>query len=121
MVAERGVGTRRLAWRFIASVEQKERTKAHEQQAADARKYAAKVCDGILTLIDEDLILSASTGEPKVFYYKTETIEEQAPKLDGRCAAQAPEWEELQRLRAEGLVATRDTNKLLNDCELIPK
>ena len=48
--------------------------------------------------------------------------EEPVSKLDGSCAAQAPEWEELQRLRAEGLVAIRDINKLLNDCdELIPK
>ena len=39
----------------------------------------------------------------------------QASKLDGSCAAQAPEWEELQRLRAEGLVAIRDVNKLPND------
>ena len=47
---------------------------------------------------------------------------EQASKLDGSCAAQAPEWQELQRLRAEGLVAIRGINKLLNDCdELIPK
>ena len=35
-------------------------------------------------------------------------------KLDGSCATQAPEWEELQRLRAEGLVAIRDVNKLPN-------
>ena len=50
------------------------------------------------------------------------TVEEQASKLDGSCAAQASVWEELQRIRAEGLVAIRDTNKLLNDYdELIPK
>ena len=87
---------------------------------ADARKYAAKVCDDILALIDENLIPSASGGVPKVFYNKTDVLvprvmEEQASKLGGSCAAQAPEWEELQRLRAEGLVAVRDTNKLLND------
>ena len=129
MVAERGVGTRRLAWHFIASVEQKERTKAREQQADDAKEYIfalegelQRTYAGILTLIDEDLVLSANTGEPKVFYYKAETIEEQGSKLDGSRAAQAPEWEELQRLRAEGLVAIRDTNKFLNDCdELIPR
>ena len=124
MVAERGVGTRRLAWHSIASVEQKERTKASEQQADDAKEYIfalegelQRTCAGILTLIDEDLVLSASTGEPKVFDYKTETIEEQ----DGSRAAQTPQWEELQRLGAEGLVTIRDTNKLLNDCELIPE
>ena len=103
MVAERGA-----AWRIIASVEQKD---------------------------------------------KAETIEQRVSKLDGRCAAQAPEWEELQRqepmnqkgqktvevprvmhidgivdvsvlqrLRAEGSVAIRVTNKFLSDCdELVPK
>ena len=126
MVAERGVGTRRAAWRIIASVEQKERTAAREQQADDAKEYIfalegllQKTCADVPTLIDEDLILS--TGEPKVLYYKTETIEQRASKLDGSCATQALEWEELQRLRAERLVATRDTDKLLDDCELIPK
>ena len=38
-----------------------------------------------------------------------------ASKLNGGCVAQAPEWEELQRLGAEGLVAVHDTIKLLND------
>ena len=126
---EMAVDARRAAWRIIATVEQKERTKAYEQQADDAKEYIfvlegelQRICAGILALRDENLILSASAGEPKVFYYKTETIEEQASKLDGSCAAQAPEWEELQRLRAEGLVAIRDTKKLLNDCdEQIPK
>ena len=42
---------------------------------------------------------------------------EQASKLDGSCAAHAPEWEEIQRLRAEGLVAVRDFNKLPNDSD----
>ena len=38
-----------------------------------------------------------------------------ASKPDGRCAVQAPEWEELQKLRVEGLVAIHDINKLPND------
>ena len=46
----------------------------------------------------------------------------QASKLNGGCAAQAPEWEEPQGLRDEELVTTRDINKLMNDYdELIPK
>ena len=113
MVAERGA-----AWRINASVEQKKRTKAYEQEAGDAKEYIfalegelQKTCAGILSM-----------GEPKVPYYKAKTIEQRASKLDGSCAAQAPEWEELQRLRAEGLVAIRVTNKFLNDCdEVIPK
>ena len=40
---------------------------------------------------------------------------ELASEMDGGCAAQAPECVELQRLRAEGLVAVPDTIKLLND------
>ena len=35
-----------------------------------------------------------------------------APKLDDGCAVQAPVWEELQRLRNEGLMTVHDTNKL---------
>ena len=38
-------------------------------------------------------------------------------KLDGGCAAQAPEWEEPQRLRAEELATMRDVNKLPNDSD----
>ena len=71
------VGSRRAAWRIITSVEQKEKTKGNEQQASYAREYVAKVeaelqkiCDGILALMDKNLIPSASTGESKVFYYK---------------------------------------------------
>merc|ERR1712012_90889 len=41
--------------------------------------------------------------------------QELASKLTGSCAAQASEWEERQRLRAEELVAIHDTIKLLND------
>ena len=124
---ENAVGGRRRVWCVITSVDPKDKTEAYEQQAADAREYAAKVCDDNLTLIDENLIPSARRGEPKVFYCKTDVpvprvVEEQASKLHGSCAAQAPEWEELQRLRAEGLVTIHDINKLLNDCdELIPK
>ena len=71
------VGSRRAAWRIITSVEQKEKTKGNDQQASYAREYVAKVeaelqkiCDGILALMDKNLIPSASTGESKVFYYK---------------------------------------------------
>ena len=51
--------------------------KGKEQLATHAREYVAKVegelqkiRDGILALMDENLIPSASTGECKVFYYK---------------------------------------------------
>ena len=38
-------------------------------------------------------------------------------KLDSGCAAQAPEWKEPRRLRAEELVTIRDVNKLPNDSD----
>ena len=60
------VGHRRVAWGISTNVEQKERIEVHEQQAADARKYAAKVCDGILTLIDENLIPSVRRRAERV-------------------------------------------------------
>ena len=47
---------------------------------------------------------------PRVMEENTEV-----EKLDSGCAVQAPEWEELQRLRAEGLVSIHDINKLLMD------
>ena len=72
---ENAVGGRRRVWCVITSVEPKGETEACEQQAADARKYAAKVCDGILALMDGRVILSARTGEPKVFYDKTDVPE----------------------------------------------
>merc|ERR1712136_606508 len=71
------VGSRRAAWRIITSVEQKEKTKGNEQQVSYAREYVRKVevelqkiCDGILSLMEKNLIPAASTGESKVFYFK---------------------------------------------------
>merc|ERR1712079_170849 len=71
------VGSRRAAWRIITSVEQKEKTKGNEDQAKWAKEYCTKVeaelqkiCDTILGLLDESLIVKASNGESKVFYQK---------------------------------------------------
>ena len=72
------LGGRRALWRVTTSVEHEGETKSNTQQAASAREYDDKlegelqnVYEGILALMDESLIPSASTGEPKVFYYKT--------------------------------------------------
>jgi 14-3-3 protein epsilon len=71
------VGSRRAAWRIITSVEQKEKSKGNDGNAAFAKEYCGKVeaelskiCDTILKLLDDKLIASASTGESKVFYQK---------------------------------------------------
>ena len=70
-------GSRRAAGRIITSAEYEKETKGNEQQATQAKEYAVnlegelqKVCEGILALMDESLILSASTGEPREFYYE---------------------------------------------------
>ena len=77
-VYENAVGSRRAAWRRVTIVEHEGETKGNEQQAAHVREYFVKaeaelpeIHDGILTLMDKNRIPSASTGEPKVFYYKT--------------------------------------------------
>ena len=76
----RAVGSRRAAWRIVAIVEQTERIRDDEQQAAYARVYVVKmdddfpeIYDSILALMDEILIPSASAGESEVLYYKTKS------------------------------------------------
>merc|ERR1719488_321437 len=71
------VGSRRAAWRIITSVEQKEKSKGNEEQAKYANEYCKKVegelqkiCDGIIALLESNLIPKSSNGESKVFYQK---------------------------------------------------
>jgi len=71
------VGSRRAAWRIITSVEQKEKGKGNDANAAFAKEFCQKVegelqkiCDAILGLLDGNLIDKASNGESKVFYQK---------------------------------------------------
>ena len=69
--------SRRAAWRVIISVEQKEKSKGEEQLASYAREYVAKVegelqkiREGVLALMDKNLIQLANTDESKLFYHK---------------------------------------------------
>merc|ERR1712039_320686 len=71
------VGSRRAAWRIISSVEQKEKSKGNEEQAAHAKEYREKVegelqkiCDTILQLLSKNLITASAPDESKVFYQK---------------------------------------------------
>jgi len=79
------IGARRASWRIISSIEQKEEIRANasghnpicESRLKDIREYRSKVelelgdiCNDILAVLEKYLILSASTGESKVFYYK---------------------------------------------------
>jgi len=71
------IGARRASWRIISSIEQKEENKGNEHHVARIKEYRTKVeqelahiCNDILSVLDEHLIPTASTGESKVFYYK---------------------------------------------------
>lgn len=71
------IGARRASWRIMSSIEQKEESKGNEQNVKRIKEYRhkvekelAKICNDILTIIDEHLIPSSSTGESTVFYYK---------------------------------------------------
>ena len=63
-------------------------TKGNEQEATHAKGYAVNleielqmVCDGILALMDESLILSASTEEPRDFRYEITKRVEEIPQI----------------------------------------
>ncbi|XP_028762038.1 14-3-3 protein 7 isoform X2 [Neltuma alba] len=71
------IGSRRASWRIMSSIEQKEESKGNEQNVKLIKSYRqkveeelSKICSDILTIIDEHLIPSASSGEATVFYYK---------------------------------------------------
>lgn len=74
------VGSRRAAWRIISSVEQKEKSKGNDAHAGYAKDYRVKVenelqkiCDTILTLLDQGLIPQASHAESKAGSKKMNT------------------------------------------------
>jgi 14-3-3 protein epsilon len=71
------IGARRASWRIVCSIEQKEESKGNEHHVARIKEYRSKIdtelttiCNDILAVLDEHLILTATTGESKVFYYK---------------------------------------------------
>jgi len=71
------IGARRASWRIICSIEQKEESKGNEHHVGRIKEYRAKVdseltniCNDILSVLDEHLIPTATSGESKVFYYK---------------------------------------------------
>jgi len=71
------IGARRASWRIISSIEQKEENKGNECHVKRIKEYRSKVeneltniCNDILSVLDNHLIPSSTTGESKVFYYK---------------------------------------------------
>ncbi|XP_061360362.1 14-3-3-like protein GF14 iota [Gastrolobium bilobum] len=72
------IGARRASWRIMSSIEQKEESKGNENNVKLIKSYCqkveeelSKICNDILTIIDQHLIPSStSSGEATVFYYK---------------------------------------------------
>lgn len=71
------IGARRASWRIMSSIEQKEEAKGNEQNVRRIRDYRQKVedelfriCNDILSIIDDHLLPSSTSGESTVFYYK---------------------------------------------------
>lgn len=71
------VGARRASWRIVSSIEQKEENKGNENNVRRIKEYRVKIekelssiCDDILNVLDNFLIVSATSNESKVFYYK---------------------------------------------------
>jgi len=69
------VGARRSSWRVISSIEQK--TEGSEKKQAMAKDYREKVekeltkiCEEVLSLLNDHLIAKATVDESKVFYLK---------------------------------------------------
>jgi len=71
------IGARRAAWRIIASIEQKEKSKGNDGNVEKIKLYAAKIdkelndiVSDVMNVIDKHLIPHATGEESKVFYYK---------------------------------------------------
>ncbi|MED6173926.1 Growth-regulating factor 12 [Stylosanthes scabra] len=71
------IGARRASWRIMSSIEQKEEAKGNEHNVNQIKNYCqkveeelSKICNDILTIIDQHLIPSSTSAEAKVFYYK---------------------------------------------------
>ncbi|MEQ2258374.1 hypothetical protein XENORESO_017831 [Xenotaenia resolanae] len=92
------IGARRASWRIISSLEQKEENKGGEDKLKMIREYRKTVekelksiCNDILDVLDKHLILAATTGESKVFYYKIVTLPPGPARVDPCCLFPAQE------------------------------
>ncbi|CDH52108.1 14-3-3 protein [Lichtheimia corymbifera JMRC:FSU:9682] len=71
------IGGRRASWRVVSSIESKEKSKGNEEHVQTIQEYRTKIegelrkiCDDILSVLDEHLIKTATGGEERVFYLK---------------------------------------------------
>lgn len=71
------IGARRASWRIMSSIEQKEESKGNEDNVKLIRYYRhkveeelTKICNDILSILDEYLLPSSGSAESIVFYHK---------------------------------------------------
>ena len=71
------VGSQRVAWRVLSSIEQKSNEEGSEEKGPEVKEYREKVetelrgvCDTVLGLLDSHLIKGAGDAESRVFYLK---------------------------------------------------
>eukprot|EP01125_Pyxidicula_operculata_P020220 TRINITY_DN7439_c1_g1_i1.p1 TRINITY_DN7439_c1_g1~~TRINITY_DN7439_c1_g1_i1.p1 ORF type:complete len:246 (-),score=60.28 TRINITY_DN7439_c1_g1_i1:383-1120(-) len=71
------IGARRSAFRMISNIEQKEKSKDHENNLKKIKEYSAKIeselheiVRDVMDVIDNHLIPHATTEESNVFYFK---------------------------------------------------
>jgi len=71
------IGSRRAAWRIIASIEQKEKSKGNNNHVSHIKAYQSKIhkelteiVGDVMKVIDEHLLPNSKSDEAKVFYYK---------------------------------------------------
>jgi 14-3-3 protein epsilon len=70
-------GSLRKAWRTISAIEQKKDNRRSEKQMSQIRQYRSlieaeltKICNEMLSILDQSLIPTAQGIESRVFYYK---------------------------------------------------
>ena len=127
------VDSRRAVRHVINSVKQKEKIAGNEQQADHAREHAIeleakfqKVCEGILTLMDENLTPSASTGELKVSCCKmkemdTEELQDHAAKTQDKLVDAFENAEATEIKRAVFRALTRLRAATIREFEMIAR
>ena len=71
------VGTRRAAWRVLSSIQKKENIKGNAENVQKVKNYKQQIeteltsiCQDILDLVDETLLINSQTDESKVFFEK---------------------------------------------------
>ena len=139
LIYKNAVDSRRAARRVITSIEQNEKPEGKEQLASHAREYIAevegelqKIRDGILAIMDKNLIPSASTDESKVLYYKMKsdyyrylaecaTGDAKGKAAEGACVAHAEATKTSSRDRISQYTVEQTLDVHVSEMSELPK